>query len=40
MSSSLSLRSRWVIAAVLACAAPAAAQRANQGEDESAALVD
>ncbi|MEO7092953.1 MAG: tetratricopeptide repeat protein [Polyangiales bacterium] len=33
------MRTRWLVAAVLACAAPALAQRPNQGEDESAALV-
>lgn len=34
------MRTRWLVVAVLACATPALAQRPNQGEDESAALVD
>ncbi len=38
--SRLAMRTRWLVVAVLACAAPALAQRPNQGEDESAALVD
>jgi tetratricopeptide (TPR) repeat protein len=39
--SRLAMRTRWILAAaVLACATPALAQRPNQGEDESAALVD
>lgn len=37
--SRLAMRTRWILAAVLACATPALAQRPNQGEDESAALV-
>ena len=38
--SKLAMRTRLVLAAVCLMAVPAAAQRPNQGEDESAALVD
>jgi len=37
--SRLAMRTRWMLLAVLAWATPALAQRPNQGEDESAALV-